>query len=556
MLILLIIPLLSQASSPFKQNFFDGKLRLSNAPSVGQKAIMTLDLTDVSGNCNATTIKFNVPGGVSLLGSSIFRESSFVKGLTRQYTAEIEVFEEGIYALQASVYFEISKNRYDVEHFFTYLVAGKANSWVASSVDHLTQTKNGIDFHIQKLAPSKSTNAMGTLSLQGYITYYDDNLSRSVPIRNVMVQLYEINQNNPELMGYTYTDSDGLYVFDTTNATKLGDGNPKDIQPKIVFDNDVIKLVNNNNEIYTFTLPLIPNVSAGSINIDYFLNESNQQRPVGHLFNTIMDAYDFLQKNLNWKRKKLNLKWPYQADNSSYNYTYTALGSIVSEYIRIPGNKQWDRTSMIHEYGHSVMMALYGYNLFNQPKEKYKGTHYINTVSDEGFAMKEGWAEFFVALVDDNAFGVTQFSNLKTPNIEYNEWWNGDGNNTNGAIVEGTISSILWDIADTAQSKDEVPEKDDDNISGIFGELWNLMSNNKPQSILEVLDKWQNNNYGQVEYLQSIFTNNGIKVAIKPVNHSPTADAKTVETDEDIPLVIKLTGSDTDNDALTYTIVE
>jgi len=555
-LILLIIPLLSQASSPSKQNFFDGKLSLSNAPSVGQKAIITLDLTDVSGNCNATKIKFNVPGGVSILSRSIFRESSFVKGLSRQYTAEIEVFEEGIYALQASVYFEISKDRYDVEYFFTYLVAGKANSWIADSVDHLTQTKNGIDFHIQKLAPSKSTNAMGTLSLQGYITYYNDNLSRPVPIRNVMVQLYEINQNNPELIGYTYTNSDGLYIFDNTNATKLGDGNPKDIQPKLVFDNDILGLVNNNNEIYTFTLPLIPNVSAGSINSDYFLNESNQQRPLGHLFNTIMDTYDFLQKNINWKRKKLNLKWPYQADNSSYYHIYTTSGSIVSEYIRITGTKQWDRTSMIHEYGHSVMMALYGYNFFNLPKEIYKGTHYINKVSDEGFAMKEGWAEFFVALVNDNAFEVTQFNNLNTPNIEYNEWWKGDGNNTNGALVEGTVSSILWDIADTALSKDEVPDKDDDNISGMFVELWDLMSKNRPQSILEVWDQWQNNNYGQVESLQSIFTNNGVNVAIKPVNHPPTADAKTVETDEDIPLTIKLTGSDTDNDALTYTIVE
>jgi len=90
----------------------------------------------------------------------------------------------------------------------------------------------------------------------------------------------------------------------------------------------------------------------------------------------------------------------------------------------------------------------------------------------------------------------------------------------------------------------------------MIAELWDLMAKNRPLSITKLWDHWQNNNYGQVESLYTILTNNGIKVNIKPPNHSPIADSKTVETNEDKSLSIKLTGSDPDNDPLTYAIIE
>ena len=95
---------------------------------------------------------------------------------------------------------------------------------------------------------------------------------------------------------------------------------------------------------------------------------------------------------------------------------------------------------MLHEYGHAVMTALYGYNFHNLPYDSFQGGHSVYTVSDPGFAMKEGWAEFFEALVDDSAYNVTAYANSDTPNIESNDWWTGDidgkGSNARGEMVE------------------------------------------------------------------------------------------------------------------------
>jgi len=492
---LLYIPSQSYGSSQFKQKFFDGKLRMSSTPLVGQKTMITLDLTAISGDCGATAIKFRVSNGVSISGLSVFEESFFIKGLSRQYSVEIEVLEEGTYALQASVYFQ-----FGVEHFFTYLIAGKTNSRGVDKVDFLTISKNGIK--INSLAPS----LQGTLQLSGYITYYNDNLSRTVPIRKIMVQLFE----NEKLISTTYTDNDGLYSFDAVNETLQ---NP---QLRISFENDVLRLVDNNNEIYKFDLPLIQNVS------DYLFDESNQHRSLGHIFNTIMDAHDFLQSKLNWSRQRINVKWPYQGqDNSRYTYLFRLNGEISNECICIAVERQWERMSMLHEYGHSVMMALYGYNYRNIPKDNFYGdpdanySHFINTVSAPEFAIKEGWAEFFEALVDDNAYNTTQYINADTPNIEYNNWWKGkDGNNTKGELVEGVVASILWDVVDTPQSNDEVPNADDDDMNGKLRELWDLMSNYKPSDIIELWDNWVEHGYDQVNALYSIYSNNHVKVIL------------------------------------------
>jgi hypothetical protein len=63
-LVLLCAPSSSHGSTRLKEDFFVGKLYLSNSPQVGQKANITLDLTAVSGDCGATTIVFRMPDGI------------------------------------------------------------------------------------------------------------------------------------------------------------------------------------------------------------------------------------------------------------------------------------------------------------------------------------------------------------------------------------------------------------------------------------------------------------------------------------------------------------
>jgi hypothetical protein len=513
------IPISLYGSSQFKPSFFNGELYLSSIPRVSQSAVMKLDLTAIAGNCEKTTIKFRTPSGISMLGQSVFEESSFSKGLSRTYSAEIKVLEEGIYALQASVYFLLADGHSAVEHFFKFLIVDKYGSKLVNNVESLTVSKNGIEVQTRILpAPPNFLTAKGTFELYGRVTYYDDNLSKPVPIRRVTVKLFEVLQESYKLIDTQYTDNDGSYIFSDINNDP-----ERNFQIKVSFENDVLKIIDNNNDFYEFDLPLINNILGDSVNSDCFFNETNQHRVLGHIFNSIMDAYDFLQSNLNWSRKLIIVKYPYESDNTVSKYSYSSLyplnNRIFNELIQIAVGRQWNRTSMLHEYGHAVMTALFDYNIVNLPKSQFKGdpdanyTHSVYTVSDTGFAMKEGWAEFFEALVDDNAFNTTQYGNANTPNIEYNSWWKLiNEKNDHGELVEGAVASILWDIADTARSKDEKPDVDDDKIDGKLKELWNLMMSYKPVSILELWDYWIKLNYGKVQSLYSIFTSNGVKV--------------------------------------------
>jgi len=328
-----------------------------------------------------------------------------------------------------------------------------------------------------------------------------------------LVKLFEISDKAFNLIDTQYTDNDGFYIFDKViNKPKVS------FQLKISFVNDALKLIDGKNILYEFDMPMIENVTDSSINADCIFNEENQYRVLGHIFNCINDAHTFLLDNLSWSRKLINVKYPYKADNSKYTYIIFIGGKMINEIINIATNRAWNRTSMLHEYGHAVMTALYDYNYYVLPKDDFRGdpdanySHSVYTISEEGFAMKEGWAEFFEALIDDNAFNRPQWKTSNTPNIEYNEWWKGiEKNNIKGELVEGAVASILWDIADTADSKDEKPNIDDDKINGRLNDLWNLIAKYKPSSILEIWNYWIDLDYGQIQSLYYIYKSNGVK---------------------------------------------
>lgn len=495
--------------------FLDGRLALSDKPLVGQVADVKFNLYALN-DCFDTVIKFRVPEGISIIGEQIYKENSIVKGTSKVYLTKIKVDQEGTYAIQVSVYFRLANGKHLTEHFFTYLAVDKFNSRISDRVDFLSPARNGISAKVKScLAPLETQTASSSkIDIYGSIKYFDDNLSLEIPIKRVTVQVYEVVSDKLLLTAYGMTDDNGFYAFDNINLDKTM--KTHDLQLNIVFENDILKLIDNTNKVYEFKAPIIQNISSGSLSCDYCMNESNQYRGLAHIYNTIISAYDFLKNKLNWSRKKINVKYPYQNNLSYYSYFPNFFtGSIYNECINIAVNRQWARTSMLHEYGHSVMTALYNYNYYDLPKKTvHLESHSVNSISDKGFAMREGWAEFFEAIVDDNAFNVIHYADENITNIEYNNWCKGnDGKNTQGEIVEGAVASILWDIADTAQSIDEKLGIDDDGISDGLEKIFALISKYKPNDIVEFWDSWLNNGYGKFLELYSIYVNNGINVS-------------------------------------------
>ena len=142
---------------------------------------------------------------------------------------------------------------------------------------------------------------------------------------------------------------------------------------------------------------------------------------------------------------------------------------------------------MYHEYGHAVMMAAYNYEYNSVPRGQYQGGHRLETVSDTGFALSEGWSEFLEAAIDNRALNVTGRWEDQFPNIETNTWWtgsnDGSGSNRDGGIVEGSVASILWDVFDTKESIDLTPNEDDDLIHNRFDLIWKILVEDKPKTI-------------------------------------------------------------------------
>ncbi|MGB9597250.1 MAG: hypothetical protein ACPL7B_13295, partial [Candidatus Poribacteria bacterium] len=359
-LYLLELPLMSKDFNRSTPTFFNGKISLSGKPSISQIIDVRFDLYALNDNCSDIVIKFRVPEGISIIGEQTFKENSIVKGSSKVYLTRIQVEQEGIYAIQASVYFRLSYGRHLAEHFFTYLAVDKSNSQTYDKVDFLSPAKNGISAKVKNyLAPSeRQTSSINEIALYGNIKYFDDNLSQEMPIKRVTVKLYEIISDKNTLIASGTTDDNGFYAFDDINLDKTR--KTHDLQLNIVFENDILKLIDNLGKVYEFNAPIIQNISSGSMNCDYCMNESNQYRGLAHIFNTVVDAYDFLKNSLDWSRKKINVKYPYQNNLSYYSYLYKPLsGSVYNECINIAVNRQWVRTSMLHEYGHSVMTALY-----------------------------------------------------------------------------------------------------------------------------------------------------------------------------------------------------
>jgi len=513
-------PAFAHESDRLRPSFFEGKLSVYPVPLVGQGATMGLEVTAAAGDCEGATVQFRTPAGIALLGRSVFEDQYLTRGLPHRYFTYIQVLEEGSYALQATVYFQLPNGQRRAEHFFTYLSAGRTNSQAGDSGIWRPSASPRRPFALSPRrfsAPAVAQQAASsTANVRGYITYYDDNLREEVPIRRIAVGLLEEDANGSRQIDSTYTEDDGFYSFEGVSNMDLQGATGRNIWLRASFENDVLSITDIEDILYEFESFITYRAPDGDINTDLFLNNQDQHRGLGHIFNRVMDVYDFLEENAGWHRKRITVKWPYGA-NSKYKYEYYLVeGTIYDEYVQVAAGSEWNRTTMFHEYGHAIMMALYGYNFRNFPQDSFEGSHWLYTVSDPGFAMKEGWAEFFEALVDDSAYNVAAYINADMPNIESNDWWTGDidgkGNNTQGEIVEGAVASVLWDIADTDRSHDESPGLDDDDMDGMFEELWDLMLNYKPVSILEFWDYWVENSYGQTQSLYSIYTDHGISV--------------------------------------------
>lgn len=482
-----------------------------------QKFRLQLDLTSSTETPLNLSVMFKLPEQIETTSQINFTQTLFPEAAAR-FSVEAQVNAVGNYSLQVSVYQRgaAEPGQADqlviIRHFFVYIGVTESKSEVSNFPFPFTS-----EFPLTGIAMFFQGAGEDIINVRGQIVYFDDNVLKELPVRQLKVIFLEENVfSGDRQIATTFTDDNGRYEFLRLENFDPEDGTKRDIYLRVEFENEIVRIRDPRNLLYRSNSQTLMNVPNGDINFDQVIGKDNQLRGLGAILNNFKDAYDFMLKTANWKRQKLDVKWPAEQNTSNYLYISDELtGRVIDEIINIAPGDEWNRQAIVHEYGHSVMTAGYA-NANRLPQSETIPIHFIYTVSNSQFAMLEGWAAFYEAAVDNNAFNVTAFRNLKTPNIEVNDWWtgksDGTGPNTKGELVEGTVASILWDIFDTPQSIDQTPNADDDEIFMMFPQIWQVITKAFPKDIIQLADSWKELNFGKLSELENIYSKHHVKV--------------------------------------------
>jgi subtilisin-like proprotein convertase family protein len=372
------------------------------------------------------------------------------------------------------------------------------------------------------------------ITVKGRWVYYDDNLSTLVPIRYATVLLYDDEVTADELLGTKNTDANGDFQFDPINNDDGLLQGGRDLYVRILFETAALYITNDSSALYVADTGVMNDVVIPANNIIDFGNvgfdSQNQSRGLGAIFTYVLDEYQWLADRVGWTRSQVKVKWPSETWPHSH-------GNEIHIPLLDSYGGQWafDRGMILHEYAHCIMYTAYG-NTF--PTGTGPDPHYINSVSSGGFSICEGWAEFMSASVDNDANDTRAYSmgdvdgdgiaNNVVTDIEDSRYTATNGSqfkwfhsrtappNNDGNIVEGAVAQILWDIFDSSASLDnETPNTDDDSLALGINNIWNIVLNDRPNSINVFWDRWFARNYGYQAELCNIYADHGI-------NHAPT----------------------------------
>jgi len=383
--------------------------------------------------------------------------------------------------------------------------------------------------------------------ISGYFGYIDPcEGGAEKPVRYATVEVYEIAGGDTVEIGSSYTDADGSYEvtveFEGTKrifvravcTSAAAMVRPAEFYWPYIGDTDPHEVNSQEPSTWTFGDYVFEAEEASWQILDY-----------------LIDCYQWLEEAASYNRPQMDVHWP-EFDYPGYDPEY--------DNINLPERAvwPWDRVVVLHEFGHALMGAVYGFE--DWPQGWGPNVHYANSVSSEGFAFLEGWAEFIQCTVDDTTWNFREYEigdpdgdgepNILYTDIENNayqigcacfSWFNGREYpvNLDGANVEGAVASILWDVYDS-------PEEDDDRLPQGFnhptGSIWQLFYNYHPQNINEY---WELavDHYDNVGSLQDVYYKNGLP---RPTPH---ADVSVFVTEAEYPVYVPHQGG-----FFTYTL--
>jgi Dockerin type I domain/CARDB len=455
------------------------ELQFHGAPVLG--AITRLSLVVVSGvDAPNTEIRIVLPEGFSLSSGSLQWHGNLSRNITVQVDVFIRADLVGVWRIESVAISKPLSGYRQICSTQCYVQVAEKEAHVLGPVlegsAEVGAAKLDSDEDPKQLITSLSN---GTISVHGH-WFYENEVGTSIPARYARVELWNDSASGDVLLQTTSVQSDGYYEFPAIES----DNETLAVYVELFcqcHEYQIIRVYDSDYLVY-WSQTSVRNATGEYLDMGSWLVQRNQSE-CWKIYDDIVDGYFWLLNKTGWSRSEV-----YVTITSSFGGSM-CFGDDIFIY---PGDG-WIRGTVLHEYGHGINYATRGHSF---PPSNFEGNeHYPDTEADLGWAISEGWAEFFPCAVDNNPLLLygRHYGSLETTTYADGPFGNGDYGDWDGDHVEGAVAQVFWDIFDGESSLD-YPAWDlegyGDHIFNEFDKLWNIFLNYDPNSILEFWNWW------------------------------------------------------------------
>lgn len=353
------------------------------------------------------------------------------------------------------------------------IVEGKAGKTrqVSLPKDVLTPSNSEAPRAVKDAQSSSNSASPGTIRIKGRFVYVNEDGGYS-PARAALVWLRDDDTGTDEWVAYQWTDYNGNFDFTVDNDDGfLQDGRDPYVQLWSEGQWDSV-CKTSGGDTYHWNNPKAGNNVDDGFFYDYGTRVPTSNNEAMQIIDAILTEADWIwaRTSPNWEFPgKVIVYWPYEDWPHSH-------GSEI--HMPSKSTASWGHVTMHHEFAHSVMWSVYGNKW---PPGFEGGTHWVWMEDVLTDAWVEGWAEFMQCAVDNDPNNL-QNSGM---NIETNTWFNlQDSGDMDGAYIEGSIASILWDILDPTSTADR------DHLYASYNYIFTVARYDNPSNILEFWTDW------------------------------------------------------------------
>ncbi len=362
-----------------------------------------------------------------------------------------------------------------------------------------------------------------------------------------------------------------VFFYIQSNYVNLLEGDVFRIRATVYSEGDHVKVQNIDEREYRTSFHRVYNshLNAFFINAQIDSEDGDIQNALW-ISDSISDAHDHFSSEYNIVISKVPVNWQSGADPEVFtmddddtdSFYDRSLDTIYIDGLPLlPGTSDDSqrRFTILHEYGHHIMNSIYGSNF--PPTANCSGHTFGGSTGNEGCAWTEGWADFVPSLVDNASvykwYNDTHIDLERAALVDDDEDLSGNINNPAitilngnlvGQTVEGRVAAALWDITDNSSHPDHdfIDNVNHDMMAEGSDKIMMILED-KPRTFKN-FDKLWNEEYASTFNIMKMHSMDFVTL-------KPTATPQTVTVQSGETVDITLTGSDPENDILSFSIV-